>query len=255
MDVINDSLVADLFAAAHKRDGNVRSYSRNTIIASLLGEATQRGPVNRVGIGNRKTDAPSTYRQVGPTCPDRCPFLGNGCYAQYGHTAIQARASGGDVGASLRAAAVAMVAAVLHGRVARLHVSGDLGKAAPDPDYVDGLCLLADLVNVHAGRQVGTVVAWTYTHHDPTEHGAAIARLTRHGIAVRLSDIDGQNGAIVAPFTGRKASSGYLECPATKKEGVTCTTCRACWRRPDLTIVFPPHGSGATKAEQASPAT
>lgn len=41
----------------------------------------------------------STYREVGPTCPNDCPLLGSGCYAQRGRVGIHQANTPHDVAA------------------------------------------------------------------------------------------------------------------------------------------------------------
>lgn len=235
-------LIADLFACGLSR---------------LVETARKHGPVNPVGDGDSKTASPSTYRPVGSTCPDgssehigRCPYLGHGCYAEGGNVNLHQTRAGADLDASVNAAAVAMVWAVRTGRIARLHVSGDFVRAGRvDHRYIAQLGILADTVNVTAGRPIGTAIAWSYTHIPADVFEGYRVVLARHGIHVRLSDHAGAHGAIVRDFRGLQgAGVRYLKCPAQLPQGSTCAECRACWERPDHTIVFEPHGAAKNRA-------
>lgn len=229
----------------------------NAPLSKLKTLAAADGPVNPVGDGDAKTNAPGTYRPVGATCPATCAYLGNGCYAESGNVAMHQRRASADTTPALRAAAVAFVWAVRTGRLARLHVSGDFERAGKlDVAYVRGLCQLADKVNALAGRARGETIAWSYTHI-PVRRSARMVRvLAAHGISVRFSDHAGPRGAVVAPFTSLPALRAkhptvrFAKCPAQLRD-TTCRDCTLCWTRPDLTMVFDPHGRGKRKATAA----
>lgn len=238
------ALVRILWRAGHSRHGEVRA-------TDMIGRA-MRGRIRGLGLqlvpigdSDAKTASPGTYREVGLTCPSTCRYLGNGCYALGGNVAIHQRNAGNSVNAALHGAAAAMVWAALTGRVARLHVSGDLGTSV-DADYVAGL--------VEVGREVrrlsgNAVVAWSYTHH---ADGPYRAELADAGIVVRLSDRTGPSGAIVVASREHarevRAASGapVAVCPAQLRD-VSCAECRLCWTRPDVTIAFIAHGMSAAK--------
>lgn len=241
-----DALIADLMACG---------------LSKIVETARKHGPVNPVGDGDAKTASPSTYRPVGDTCPDgssehigRCRYLGNGCYAEGGNVRMHQIRAGADLDASVNAAAVAMAWAVRTGRMARLHVSGDFVRAGRvDHRYIARLGLLADAVNRAAGRPVGTAIAWSYTHIPADVFEGYRVRLEKHGIHVRISDHSGAHGAIVRDFDSMPGSGvRYLKCPAQLPQESTCAECRACWERPDRTIVFEPHGAARNKARAAA---
>lgn len=252
--------VCELWSAAHTARGQLRG--RRGIADNLRRVAVALGHPVPFGDGDEKTGAPGTYRPVGGSCPPACPYLGNGCYAQGGNVALHQRRATSEAHDAALSAGAAMVWAVLTGRIARLHVSGDLGQTI-DGEYCAMLAALADAVNVRAGRPEGTTVAWTYTHH---EDGPWLRWLRSCGVAIRLSDSAGEWGAVVMPFadvtrrkvTGRDARGRFVErhriakCPAQLRE-TTCAECRLCWTRPDVAIAFDPHGGTARKAAAASP--
>lgn len=230
----------------------------NGTLSKLATIARNDGPCNPIGDGDAKTNAPGTYRPVGPTCAKECPFLNNGCYAQSGNVAMHQRRAQDDVGASLRSAAVAMVWAVRTNRMARLHVSGDFltlsdkGESKIDKAYIRGLCKLADTINELSGRTKGTTIAWSYTHIPYARVERYVRVLARHGIIVRYSDHMNVGGAIVAPFgmvsqlRANNPGVKFAKCPAQLSD-TTCVKCTLCWSRTDLTVVFDPHGSGKKK--------
>ena len=201
------------------------------------------------GDGDEKTASPGTYRPVGLTCPRTCPYLGAGCYAQGGNVAIHERRASVDRDAAIVSAAVAMVWAARTGRVARLHVSGDVmgPDGRVDHAYVHGLADVARSVSTLRGG--AGPVAWTYTH---APAGPWVELLREAGVAVRLSDRAGAWGAVVvadrsdARVKRAGMSSPLAVCPA-QLSGTTCATCRLCWARPDVTIAFVAHGIRASK--------
>ena len=216
------------------------------------------------GDGDAKTGAPGMYRAVGSTCPLDCghhPANDNTCYANSGNVGIHQRtARGASIESAAVTAAACMVWALHTGRVARLHVSGDLGVDDGDPltgaefdhGYADLLATLARAVRDWFDTD-GTV-AWTYTAFTGGAADAWCAELEDSGISVRKSGRVGKNGAITAPFEAlpalRKASGVRIaKCPAQLRD-VSCIDCALCWTRPDVCIAFDPHGTGGSKARR-----
>ncbi len=214
-----------------------------------------RGDANPVGVGDEKTGVPGTYRPVGPTCPDSCPQA-EACYATSGNVAIHQANSSADIERSVRAAAIAIVAAYRSGLpAARLHVSGDFGRT---DDEVDAYCraLLKMLAAFRRKLDVpqGRIVAWSYTHH-PRVVSRWLGLLKAAGVHVRRSDHVGPNGAIVLPFdrvvqARRDTGMRIAKCPAQISD-VDCAACTLCWTRPDVVIAFDPHGAKKRRAHSA----
>lgn len=249
------ALVVALVAASSTKRGALRA--RKGMMKAMKDAAADFGPTVPVGDGNAKTDAPGTYRPVGRTCPSSCRFLGNGCYAQSGNVGIHQGRASTEIDAAIIGAAVAMVHARLTGRVARLHVSGDFGQDRINLGYVVQLNSLADAVNRATGQPFGTVVAWSYTHHAVSPDSSGLRAMARHGIMVRVSDLAGPGGAIVHPFADvprlrQETGLRLAKCPAQLVESTTCASCTLCWTRPDVGIVFDPHGSGKRAATEAA---
>lgn len=245
-------LVRALFTAAESRRGGWLKRPGPALKAA----ASAYGTSVPVGDGDGKTASPGTYRPVGGTCPSTCPFLGNGCYAQGGNVALHQRRARAEREAALLGAAVAFVWARVTGRVSRLHVSGDVGQTW-DEQYLAGLRDLAIEVNTQSGAMRGTPVAWTYTHHDVSARDrlAALRGLASVGIHVRRSDHLGHNGVVVMPFSEvptvrRETGVRLAKCPAQLRD-TNCADCTLCWTRPDLTVVFDPHGQANKRATAA----
>lgn len=237
--------LAELVRAMWTATSNPRGAHDDRLRALLRKHAL---PFVPFGDGDTKTASPGTYRPVGASCPATCRYLNNGCYAQSGNVAMAQRRATLGRDAALHSAAAAMVWAQRSGRIARLHVSGDLGVEV-DPDYVSGLCTIAREVRAVSGADV---VAWGYSHHPD---GPWRMTLADAGIVVRLSDHAGPDGAIVvgtrddARAVREETGAKVAVCPAQLSD-VTCAECRLCWTRPDLTIAFLAHGSGARKVRE-----
>lgn len=202
-----------------------------------------------MGVGNKKTGVPSTYRRVGDTCPETCPWLDNGCYAQGGRVALQSKAASDATEQSLFAAASAMAIAAKTGTVARLHVSGDfLRDGNVDVEYVLGLLDIAEELQK---RGYSGPRAWAYTHIDPVDF-EPYRQLLRGRVEVLYSDVEVAGGAIVFPHARveevreRNPDLTVVKCLAQTTDGKRdCKSCGICWEAEanQQLIVFDPHGS------------
>jgi hypothetical protein len=91
------------------------------------------------------------------------------------------------------------------------------------------------------------VLAWSYTAHAP---GPYLDTLRDAGIAIRSSGTVGPWGAAVG--TRRSATEHRARgvrsavCPAQLRD-VSCVACKLCWSRPEVGIVFLPHGPSASR--------
>lgn len=252
-------VVYALDLAMTTRTGTTRKtptrHLRDTIVA-IAGEAVP------FGDGDVKTGAPGMYRTVGSTCPLDCahhPANDNTCYASSGNVGIHQRRAVPSILAAAVTAAACMVWAQRTDRVARLHVSGDIGKYNADPmagawlDY-EYVALLATLALAVREKYDADVVAWSYTAFTGPGADMCVSDLANAGIVMRRSGHAGENGAITAPFAAVKALRKEFDvtlakCPAQLRD-VSCAECKLCWARPDVCIVFDPHGTGASKAKR-----
>lgn len=248
---IDSMVVALMQASRNPRTGGLyKALGRR-----LRAAAEKYGAVAPFGKGNGKTDAPGTYRPVGATCPDSCPYLDNGCFAQTGNVNLHQRRAGlMDTDAHLRAVVCAFVWGRLLGMPARLHVSGGMGKT-PDPYYMMGLREAALSVAEHI--EGDNIVAWTYTAHSEEAMGIWLLVLGSAGISVRVSSKAGPRGAVVWPFAdlpmlkGAHAGLRTIRC-REQLEDVTCVECTLCWTKPEHTIIFDPIGARRKRAEAAT---
>ena len=212
-----------------------------------------------VGDGNAKTDAAGTYGKIEGTCAKSCPYRsdrnggeGEGCYAEEHHTNKAQQRAPLDVLNRSAAWLIALHYGKRNGKPARLHVSGDI--MMPDGVTVDWLYV--ETV-AWLSAQYGAVGQWGYTHaHVDNEAGGneAQARFAAAGLIVRRSDSFAPGGAVVAKFerfAELRAEHGrhLFKCPAQLSESMTCAKCTLCWTRPELTVVFDPHGARAARIE------
>ena len=247
--MVDADLLKLLWKVAEKAPAN----RRMSIMRAL---AKGAGKTNPVGDGNGKTALPSTYRPVGKTCPPGCRFLqpppfnpryprragSPTCLALFGKTGKHQANASEDAAPSLRAAAVAMIAAAQDGDPARLHVGGDLGQtwtqAAP---YIDGLIQISRFIRDIAGDP-DRATAFGYTHLD--DH-PTLQLLWSEGLFFRRSDRSGHMGALTGSHDNRP--KGTFKCleqvspwSPSNPDGFTCASCRMCWTHPKNPVIFKP---------------
>ena len=200
------------------------------------------------------------------TCPDACPLKrsnGGGCYGESGpmvfHWNAVDRAERGTTFEGLCEA----IAKLPQGQIWRHNQVGDLPG---ENNEING-GLLAKLVSANRGRR-----GFTYTHKPALDEQDKYARKNREAIASanaggfvvnlsanglthadKLAELgigpvvtilpDGVEENTLTPG-GRKV----VVCPAQKREGITCLSCRLCSKGDRSCIVgFIPHGSSKRK--------
>jgi hypothetical protein len=215
---------------------------------------TQSGVYATEVSASRKLGDVSVTHVAQVSCPDSCPFVHAGCYAENGFLGgfITKRLNRGrdvDVDRMEIARLEARALDRLSGeRDLRLHVVGDSATRR-------GTRILAAAAGryiARAGRRV-----WTYTHawrHVPrdawgsvsvlasceTEEEVLLARSRGYATAMVVEEHPGDQ----RHMEGRV---NLLPCPAQTR-GVTCANCRLCTddaflRSSSLTIAFAVHGS------------
>jgi hypothetical protein len=211
--------------------------------------------------GNRKTGPIPVTVSARPSCPTACPLYGNGCYAEYGNTLHQWRAVTSATRGGAWEELCARVAKLPRQQLWRHNVSGDL--PSEDRANINRAAVLM-LVEAQRGKH-----GFTFTHYSPWEgeNAAVIAEANRNGFTINLSadnlpEADAKAALGIAPVTvvlptktakvqytpaGRKV----LQCPATYRDDVTCSTCGICASaKPERAIIgFPAHGTGKAKAQ------
>lgn len=218
---------------------------------------------NPMGTGASKLGIGATYRPVGSTCPASCPLKGAGCYAQQGHVGLAQKRASSDLMRSLASAACMMVLSARYKQVCRLHVSGDFAdsQSLPDVAYIQGVAYIARHIKAHV-TGAPKILAYTYTHitrelFDPYSH-----LLLEAGVVVRQSDDVAPGGVVVEQFDKveqlrvKHPESTFVKCRAQLDELTQCVDCKLCWEKPELVVVFKPHGSQARRVQtylQAKP--
>jgi len=196
------------------------------------------------------------------TCPQACPFRGNGCYAESGPLALHWREVNNGTRGDTWPEFCAKVEALPAGQLWRHNQAGDLpGKG----DSID-VWELGSLVKANQGKR-----GFTYTHK-PMErpaNRAAVERANAAGFTINASanspehadrlitdgiwpvvtvlpaSVDGAITPVMETPAGNKISV----CPATYRDDVSCATCKLCAMQQRKSIVgFPAHGAAAKKA-------
>ena len=215
---------------------------------------TQSGVYATEVSASRKLGDVSVTHVAQASCPDSCPFLHSGCYAENGFLGgfITKRLNRGmdrDIDrqeiAKIEAAAIDRLSGE---RDLRLHVVGD-------STTVTGTAALARAALRYARRHGRAV--WTYTHAwrwlprkawgsisvlASCETPADIVAARRRGYATALVVPEHESDRV-----HRIGRTKVLPCPQQTR-GVTCAQCRLCTRDDflrdsGLTITFAAHGS------------
>lgn len=208
---------------------------------------------------NEKTGPIPVSTTSAATCPPDCPFNNKqGCYAGSGplalHWAAVTRGERGDQFADF----CDKIAALPPGQLWRHNQAGDLPGNGLE---LDGAAL-GDLVKANKGRR-----GFTYTHYDPAKgrNAAYIKGCNEWGFTVNLSANTPAHAdklaalglgpvVTVLPIEQREntVTPGGLKivvCPATIREGVSCSSCQLCAiSNREAIIGFPAHGTSAKKA-------
>lgn len=207
---------------------------------------------------NAKTGPIPVSTTEARTCPDACPFRGNGCYAQGGPLAIFWRkVSEGSAGMHFKDF-LAAVSTLPEGQLWRHNQAGDLPG---EGDRIDGPALFA-IVRANKGKR-----GFTYTHKPmATKHNRdCVAKANKRGFTVNLSANDLHHadaladleiGPVVTVLPDDHADKVTLTpkgrtvvtCPATYRDDVSCATCQLCQRQRRTIVGFPAHGAAKRKA-------
>ncbi len=200
--------------------------------------------VTRNGDNFKLGKCATTYRPVGPTCPQDCALLGKGggCYAKRGFVAIHQRNALNSYHELDKANGVPLI---------RHHISGDVFlRDKLDTIYVDYI------LDWHKANP--KTEGWMYTHRFQDWHKAGYSHLTA-GLTV-LASVDtkkdkkaakkaGWKYAYVTKDSNYKLEKDEIFCPfdaqkdagkAMKDVKVKCKTCRLCFdsKVADKNIVF-----------------
>lgn len=219
--------------------------------------------------GNSKLgDCAATYAAA-TTCPDSCPFLNGGCYAEYDQTALhwkpiteQADGLTPEQVATAEAMAIRQTPAV---RDLRLHVAGDSPTRAGTRAIADA-CEEYVARGLAVGRRLsvwGYTRAWKTVLRSDWWRVSILASVTtvdeikaawRRGYAPALTVAEFPSKAAFELKDGAGEGIKCIPCPAQTSEK-TCSDCRLCLDSSTLlarrtVIAFEVHGSGKRRAAE-----
>jgi len=208
------------------------------------------------------------------TCPNDCPFLGSGCYAESGNTAFTTRRINKIAKAWVaifgKAATIRRIINAYVKRIDALDPVRDFRHAVvgdcPDRRSASKVGRAMVRYQKRAMRLYGAVVsAWAFAHGWRTIlekywYGANVIASCETTADIRLARSRGYATAIVVDrFKSDRAyqldGHTIVPCPA-QTQHVPCVKCRLCLdvsrlKRAEITIGFATHGSGAGLADQA----
>ena len=216
--------------------------------------------------GNRKVGPIPTSMTSSESCPSSCPFMKCGCYAKAGPTLWHWQKLNKGLHALVWDAFCAVIKRLPRGQLWRHNVAGDLPSHNGDNETIDSNAL-SKLVAANHGKN-----GFTYTHkHNRAANLPLIRHANDNGFTVNLSAnnlshadklaetkagpvcvvlpsvIDGNVIRTLLTPAGRKV----VVCPATYREGVTCSNCKLCSRADRTCIVgFPSHGTSYKKVDR-----
>ena len=210
---------------------------------------------------NEKTGPIPVSTSDRATCPNACPFKGNGCYAEsFRLRMVWDKVSAGGLDATSFDGLCEQVAALPAGTLWRHNQAGDL----PGKNDIIDAAAMDQLIAANVGRR-----GFTYTHKPMTKDNLEPVRLANaYGFTVNISannlkhadqlakhklpmvvvlprDFGDDGTHVTATPKGRKV----VQCPATYRDDVTCKSCGLCQKSKGRAIVgFPAHGANKTQA-------
>ncbi len=208
--------------------------------------------------GNQKTGPLPVTTSPMQTCPPACP-LQRGCYAKGGSLLIHwNRITRGESGVSWEGM-LSCIRKLRRGTLWRMNQAGDL----PGHDNRIDRAKLRELTAANKGKS-----PICYTHYPMLDsqsphaahNRAAVIEAIANGFVINLSAnnlamADELLALKIAPVvaiapgtqtTNCKTPMGArgVVCPASVREGVTCSTCGICARaKRDYAVLFPAHGN------------
>ena len=206
--------------------------------------------------GNTKTGVMSVTYTTDNTCPDRCPFKNNGCYAKNFPCCLQWKKAAQKGVTPEKLPEVVKNSA--HTEVIRHNVAGDIAKN--NSNYID-----ADLVN-NLIKAYKNLKAFTYTHCSIVKKNIDIVlKAMQAGFIINFSTENVKDlkkamqagcNAVIACNSMKnnivvKDGIKIVKCPATYKDNIHCVNCGLCAKKRDFAIAFPVHGNGKNKAKKA----
>lgn len=214
------------------------------------------------GSGNAKTGPIPVTGTSKDSCPDSCPLKNNGCYAATGRLNIHwSRLD--NKGLNLHEL-TDKIKTLAIGQLWRHNQMGDLpGKG----EKIDAAAIKA-IVEANKSRKAK---GFTYTHKYKTKQNQELIKygnnndftinLSANNLAQadELAKLDIGPVVTVLPLNTEKTlytkeGRKVIVCPATYKEGVTCSTCALCQKQRSVIVGFPAHGISKNKVNQIASA-
>jgi hypothetical protein len=186
------------------------------------------------------------------TCPESCPFQKNGCYADSGPLSLHwNKVSEGDKRSISFDEFIKAIESIPEGQLWRHNQAGDL---VGEGESIDGGCL-EKLISANRGKK-----GYTYTHKVNDERNFKLIKKSNdEGFTINLSanSLDHADSlkelnvgpvVVVLPYDETNnvmtpKGNKVILCPATQKDGVSCSSCKLCQKANRSVIVgFPSHG-------------
>ena len=172
----------------------------------------------------------ATYRKVGPTCPQSCPLLGNGCYAQRNHVNIHQQRADKRQDSLDELCGLDMV---------RHLVSGDAFKGNRlDRPFVRQLIdWHKDNPRTRGAIYTHRISSWTSAGFTPKTipHNLAVLASVDSMAARRKANALGWRTARIIDYE-HEVARGEILCPydlyrrhLVRPNPHTCRTCQLCW--------------------------
>lgn len=214
------------------------------------------------------------------TCPSRCPFKNNGCYADSYHTSHQWDrcddegdkryiANGHDLTLDLMSA-VAIHAKKEEGSILFRHnVAGDIALSNSDMIDRERLNTIVEACNRVSTNFFGVnLMGYTYTHCNPSIGNIKkVKDAQSKGFVVNFScetieevkKVKRMNCNAVMTSVNpdetikelKKEGLKSLQCPAQTNDGMNCKKCKLCARDRDVVIIFAIHSYGSKKSQES----
>lgn len=191
----------------------------------------------------------------GNSCPDSCPFKGQGCYGESGTMLFQSNRLNNGGGVPITELKQWVEDNIPLSRPIRHNVYGDMCNGNDlDEELIDYLC------ECFTGRP-----AWTYTHARKTERNFRIAKeAIEKGFVINFScesieEVEKVRAAGLPAVLACESikedfiynGTKYMNCPSNTvgKKCSDCTICRTATR--NVVVCFPAHGARKKKAIEA----
>lgn len=206
---------------------------------------------------NKKTGPIPVTTTSKDSCPNHCPYKGNGCYAESGPlnihwNKITKRERGIDF-----AEFISEIKSLRKGQLWRHNQAGDLPHHNGEIDT----SAMTKLINANKGKR-----GFTYTHHNPLTNINILRKANENGFTVNISGNNVDHAVklyketglptvtvlpIDAPNVQVVENTKIVACPAEKSDKVNCANCGLCAINDrDYIIGFRAHGTSKKKANK-----